>query len=187
MNSSPAASPARCMQFIMTLPLKLIERIIAILLILWATFELFATFWTLNYFASTGFEMKLLTWDNISYFKVFKTYHLNILVPLLSIFSATYLLLQKRTGWILTIAVCLINAISYVIFSLNLTGTYDNLDNSTFYFVNGVIASIYLLFLFLLLQRPFKDKYSASNKIWTPILIMTGIYLVDRIILIAFR
>ena len=171
----------------MTLRLKVIEKIIAILLILWATFELFSIFWTLNYFASTGFEMKLLTWDNISYFKVFKNYHLNIIVPLLSIFSATYLLFRKRIGWILTIAVCLINIIGYFILILNLSGAYDSVNSSTFYFIHGVIIAIYLLFIFLLLQRPFKEKYSATNKMWLPILILIGIYLIDRIILFAMR
>jgi uncharacterized membrane protein len=165
----------RYMQLIMTFRVNLIEKIIAILLILWAAFELFCTLWTLNYFASTGFEMKFITWDNISYSKVFKNYHLNILVPLLSIFSAIFLLFRKRIGWILTIAVCLINAISYVILILNLSGAYDKVNSSIFYFIHGVIISIYLLFIFILLQRPFKDKYSASNKMWLPILILTGI------------
>ena len=156
------------MQFIKTIRLNLTEKIIAILIILWAAFELFSTLWTLNYLVSTGFEMKVLTWDNISYIKVFKNYHLNILVALLSIFAATFLLFRKRTGWILTIAVCLINVINYVILILNLNGAYGKVNSPAFYFIHSVIILIYLFFIFLLLQRPFKDKYSASNKMWLP-------------------
>ena len=171
----------------MTFRLNLIEKIIAIVVILWAVLELFSTLWTLNYLTSTGFEMKLLTWGNISFSKVFKNYHLNIIVPLLSIISAVFLVFHKRIGWILTITGCIINVISYTILFLNLTGAYDKINNSTYYLVNGVIIAINLLFIFLLLQRSFKDKYFATNKMWSPIIIITSIYLIDRIILFAFR
>ena len=171
----------------MAFRLTIIEKIISIFLILWAGLELFSIFYTLETIISFGLEQKFLTWNNLSFSKIFKNYHLNILVSILSLFSAAFLLFQKRIGWILTIAVCIINIFSYLIPLLNINEAYNKINNSTFYLIGGILIAVFSTFITLLLQKGFRDKYYFSTKMCYTILIITSIYLTDRILLLIFR
>ena len=78
----------------------------------------------------------------------------------------------------------IINVMSYVLHLLNLKRAHSKIgDLTAFYVIGGVILAIYLTLTILLLQKPFRDKYPATKKMWLTIIILVGLYLVDRILL----
>ncbi len=186
-NSRTSASPGTLYAIFMTAKFTIIEKVIATLLIILAVLELLSVIWQLQFSITIGFESKRLTWESISFLTIFKNYHLSVFLSLLTLFAATALLFTKKIGWVLSIAASIVHCLSYIMLLLNLKATYTKSANSTFYVINGLFIGLCLTFVILLLQKAFKDKYFVSNKMWLTIIVVLGIYLIDRVLLFLLK
>ena len=168
----------------MSLKWKIIEKIIAVLLIIFAASEFYSVLFTIDNQLNIAFGNQPINWENVSFVKLFKTYHLETFVSVFTFIAAVLLLIKKRVGWTLSIAVIIINILSYLIFLFHQKGRYEEIRDFLLYFICSLIIIIYLAFLILLFQKPIREKYFTSRKASFIIGLIVGIYLIDRILIL---
>ena len=159
------------------------EKTIASILIVLACLQLYSGLSTLKFMLDISFSLGQLTWDKISLTKIFKNYHLQTLLGLVTISGATLLLFNKKLGWILSAAVAVIQAINIILMLVIYKGSNYKKEGFSFvYLLVGLIILFYLAAATLLVQKPFRNKYSPTNKSWLSILVLVLIFFIDKII-----
>ena len=160
----------------------IIEKTIAVLLIVLTCLQLYEALSTLKFMLDIGLQYGHLTRENISFVKIFKNYHLQILSLLVALLGATLLLFNKKLGWILSAAIVVIQAINIILIVFNYKGSKFNAEGFLVaYLVAGLIILFYLASAFLLLQPPFRIKYAVTNKSWLAVLLVVLIFFIDKI------
>jgi hypothetical protein len=85
------------------------EKAIAIALILWGGFVLYASSVGLYQFIEMCFKYAKLNWKTISLLKLFKNYHQAFLLSSAMIFAGISLLRNKKIGWTTALITLLLN------------------------------------------------------------------------------
>jgi hypothetical protein len=165
----------------MTFPLKITEKIISLLLILWGCFSLY--FLSKEYYLifSYGFESGKLSWQEISLFKIFKNFHLIFILPCLTVFAGIFLALNKKIGWVTALIVLLLNALLIFIPSNKSWSIIEKRDFDTI----AILIVTELLFFglfYTLLLKPFRLKYAPVNSAVKVVILTTVLVLLDKII-----
>lgn len=158
----------------MTPLLSITEKTIASLLIVWAVL--------LGYFLTGGimtlFEIGLI--QPISLIAFIKLYHLFCLLPLLTIVAGLSLLFNTRFGWMLSLALLIINGLFFLI-PTEKGKTMLN-DGTSIILVSSLV--LFSLILFYILVRPvFLNKYNPTRNTWLTIALIASFVLADKFIL----
>jgi len=160
----------------MTSRYSTIEKIISILLFAWGvTFFVGAIISNYNFF-QLQFKNGNLNWQTISFLKIFRRYHLIILLALATIFAGASLFRNKRVGWTLAMTTLLLNALLPFI----PIDKYDEVFYKNFLFQEALLSIAFVTLFFILLLKPFRQKYNVTNKTWLTIATMTGIILIEK-------
>ena len=151
----------------------------ALLLLASGSYMLYMSIYALHQIISIGYNYGLLNKETISYLKIFKNFHLQILLGLASICSGGLLLFGKRLGWLIALIVLFSNA---TILLIPRPGKYFHeyyVDKSFFLF--GVpLALLFLLAFSILLLKPFRKKYCPIQKTWWTIGAAILIVIIDK-------
>jgi predicted neutral ceramidase superfamily lipid hydrolase len=159
------------------------EKIIAVLLIVFACVKIYALSFSMYWTFDIAFNQAHLTWKEISLTKVVSNYHLETILSLATLVGAILLLCNKKPGWILTAAISIIGLVQFIIMLVKFKGDKHQLGNDLWlYLLPGILIAVYLTFLILLLQKPFRIKYAMTRKSWLTILLLVLIYFTDSII-----
>ena len=162
----------------MTSRYSTIEKVISILLFGWGVTFLVGTIISNYNFLQLEFKNGMLSWQTISFFNIFRRYHLMILLALATIFAGVSLFLNKRVGWTFAIITLLLNAILPFI----PVDKYDGLFYSHFIFQEILFSLAFASLFLILLLRPFREKYNVTNKTWLIIATITGIIIIEKTI-----
>ncbi|MGZ4090718.1 MAG: hypothetical protein ACXVNO_08360 [Bacteroidia bacterium] len=162
------------LQVTMTTLLSITEKVIASLLIVWAIllcYFLIGGAWTL-------FELGVI--QPMSTAEFVMSYHLILLLPLLTFIGGILLLFNKKSGWKLSLATLIINNLFFLIPSAK--GKSVLTEKSLMIFVSA-LAFLSLLFFYILVRPAFRNKYNATSMTWLTIGIMAILVLADKLIL----
>lgn len=154
----------------------LLEKIIAMLLFVWGGLLLF----TISRFLYI--ILGHISWQSFSVSRFFKNFHLNILLPTVTLIAGILLFFGKRIGWILALIATFLNGILiYIPADMN----DRKLQEMEVYSLIGIsLVSLLCLTSFcILLLKKFRAKYSFTNgTIWIVAMISILVTL-DKIIL----
>jgi hypothetical protein len=165
----------------MTKRFTILEKIIASIFILSGVLMFYTSWDYFVYLLNWTKEYMPLKKYEISYYKVFKNYHLSFLLPLASIFAGILLLLSKKAGWVISVIVLLINC-DTGIYLLYKMGCLKAPDTTSLVIVITMLVIIVLLLIVLML-KPFRLKYKPTKQIFLIVAITTGIIILDRLFL----
>ena len=162
---------------------KIIEKIIGGLLIAICSVILIIIFWGINTTLQSNLEQSDLTLLNTSIYKLMITYHHQILKGLLGILSGFLLLRNKRIGWIMSIATCLIYGIETImIIFIKKSEEIKIFESESYLIFAGLIAILFLSLTITLTNKQFRIKYSPNRKSWIAVGIITLIFMTDLLI-----
>ncbi len=162
--------------------MTIIEKIIASLLIIFACLEAYLLYWQINYIVEIASGREFVKKFEVSYIALLINYHSQLISVLLGFFAGLFLLLNKKTGWILAVATCLIRSIMYSYTFLQADISGDKATKPAPYLVFIGLLGIAITVLILLLQKEFRNKYQVSVKTWGIISLITILYFIDMIL-----
>jgi len=169
----------------MTRNIRYSEKAIGIFQVAWGALTLFVAIYGLKIFCEMGVTYFQLRLEEVSFWKILKTYHYEFLIAILSLISGVLFILNKKAGWQLAIITSIVTAINSAI---NLIYFYDRpdklfLNKTTTILLGATIILVFFLISFILLSKPFRIKYSPTGKIWWAIIVIAGLLLVDSLII----
>lgn len=158
----------------------IIEKSIALLLIIFAGFGLYVAYMQVDILLTFGRESKLIGPGDSAFFKLVVAHHSQIIPALLELIAGLLLLFNKKAGWLLSVTVCMASAIVFCIIFFKADPPWEEAKEMAFYLVYLGTLFSFLTMLLLLLQKPFLDKYKPSKYSQAIILLLAGIYLTYR-------
>src|SRR6266498_5190865 len=162
----------------MTPRYTIIEKIISILLFGWGLTFLVAAIISYYNFFQLEFKNGMLNWQTVSFFKIFRRYHLIILLSTGTIFAGLSLFLNKKIGWTFALITLLLNAFLFFI----PTDKSDEIFYSHFIFQELLFSVVCLTLFFILLLKPFREKYYLTKKTKWTVITITGLILIEKTI-----
>ena len=106
---------SHCKQFKMTPRFTFIEKTISLLLIIWGGVFLYFVILGAYYVFNAGFKDGNISWQTISFARIIKNYHLQILLPLATSLAGLLLLFNKKIGWTCALITLLLNSFLFLI------------------------------------------------------------------------
>lgn len=155
----------------------IIEKIIGVIIGIWGILTLYTVTSTIADMITRGYAAA----NHLTYFQLFLQNHLNFFLALATLFAGFMLVFNDKKGWLL----CIICTALYV-FTFFRSSQINSTDTSQPYYAffksYSVMALLFLAMLILLIQKPFRKKYSATAKnfLWIAVIIIAAI--VDKII-----
>ena len=121
--------------------------------------------------------------NDISFYKLIKTYYHQILTAILGISSGFMLLRTSRIGWIMSVSTFLIYGIGTIVNILlkKYEGVRISELNSELFFVL-LIAFLFLTLAISLTNKQFRIKYLPNRKSWLAIGIISMTFMIDLMI-----
>ncbi len=118
---------------------------------------------------------------NLSYMRVFKMTHLNFLLALATIFAGTLMIFNDKEGWLLSI-IC--TAMYTITFFMSAKFNSKSSAEPYFHFFKSylLIALLFLVFVILLIQKPFRQKYHSMMKNWVWTIAILTVLIIDKMI-----
>ncbi|MEO6548051.1 MAG: hypothetical protein ABIN94_08630 [Ferruginibacter sp.] len=165
----------------MTKNLRITEKTIAIILILWGTFVLIISMFGLYSLIAFALHSPGLGWRQISPSKVFKIYHFEFILSIVTLVAGWLLISGRKLGWASAVVVLIYNSL-YFLLSIARENAKETPNTSLLIF--SVFASIvFFAFAVILLFKPFRFKYSPGLKSWMGMAILLILLIVDGIVL----
>jgi len=158
------------------------EKVIGALQIIFGTFVLFVFFFGLKNLYELGITYYHLTWEKISILRVIRIYHAEFIFGTLIIISGLLLLLNKKSGWMLTVITSFVTGMLGGISLLNLyfiPGKVESNKTETTV-LDLIILVVFFSISFILLSKPFKTKYNPTKRTWYTIIITVALLLGDK-------
>ncbi|RZK02095.1 MAG: hypothetical protein EOO46_18745 [Flavobacterium sp.] len=125
-----------------------------------------------------------LTWNEISFYKLFKRNSIIFILGFIAVFGGFYLIRNDLKGWILSLVFFISTVIIIVIRFIQLI--YEGLkdaDGLGIFFIVAVIL-VFFLIAFYLTKRQFLLKYSSKRNDWIFMMASTVFFVVIQLILI---
>ena len=159
------------------------EKVIGIIQILLGLFIISVTTYILYNVLDNFMKPNHLQWQDLSFYKIFKNYHLSFIIPLLFLISGVLLLKNKIAGWIIGVATWITIGIGEILSIGKVVGNKYNswTDWNTFYLLLFTIFACSIAILMLTIE--FRKKYNPNWKNW---LVMFSIILfltLDRLLI----
>jgi hypothetical protein len=163
---------------------KLIEKSLSILSIVFGIFVILLVFYTWEVILSRYFDTGLITWDNLSFFKVFKNTHFFMFLGILGLISGILLLKNKRSGWISNLASWISYAVGIIIvyWKGNQSGKLL-VESQTHFAIILSIVFVFLIFASLLLSKSIRLKYKPTSNSWIAVGLIILTFVMDKILL----
>jgi drug/metabolite transporter (DMT)-like permease len=162
---------------------QITEKIIAGVLITWGCILFFEGAYALyNLFQIL---LQNLKWEQISLFKSFKIFHLQILLPLTTISGGIFLLIGRKIGWILSLIASLVSAGIYLI-PYDKVFEKEDYKNSEFILFVSCIAIFFLAISIVLALKPFRNKYKPTKTNWLIISVVVFLIFADQFLAYVF-
>lgn len=163
---------------------ELFEKTISWIQIIFGIATISFVLWTLNLTVSTILDHSDYTWNDVSFYKLFKNHYFIILSGFLCISSGVLLLKNKKTGWILSVITWLLYGLGTLINLLtkNDENEYFFESNSDFIIIGIILALFFTLALSLTL-KPFRTKYKANLNSWFIIGLITLIFVISKLLI----
>lgn len=154
-----------------------IEKIIALLLILWGVLVLYSVVFTVyNMLGKTYITLAQTTTAQI-----ISKGHPSAIVSIICIFGGFLLLYGDKRGWILSVVSTFVYAIILGISSKS-KGADTTLLFSQFYKSYGAVALTFGVAFIILLLKYFREKYKPSTKNFIWIAVIVAILIADNMI-----
>ncbi|CAN5177424.1 hypothetical protein BH11BAC6_BH11BAC6_00460 [soil metagenome] len=154
----------------------IIEKIIAILLVLWGLFCLY-------YIVTVAAGMINSVPKNLggaNYWYVLQVNHLSVILSILCVFGGFMLLFSDKSGWMLSVVSSIMYCISFFISSRSNTADTD--PYAIFYKSYGITAILFLIISVVLFLKPFRQKYLPSGKTYLWLISLLMLLVIDKII-----
>ena len=160
------------------------EKVIATFLIIFGVFTLFVIFYGFKVLYDTGTTYSQLTWERISIWKVFKTYHAELILGMLTIIAGFLLFFAKKSGWILAIISSLVNSIIGLILLFKFYFNPEKPDFNKTALISFVLLIVLSFFVicYKLLSESSIGKYNATKQTWWTIIIVGLLLIIDKIL-----
>jgi hypothetical protein len=118
---------------------------------------------------------------NLSYMRVSKMNHLNFLLALASMFAGVLMVLKDKEGWLLSIICSSMYTITFFI-SARFNSKGSTQPYFEFFKSYSLMALLFFLFVILLIQKPFGQKYHPTTKNWIWIIVILIVLIIDKMI-----
>ncbi|KAB5483112.1 MULTISPECIES: hypothetical protein [Flagellimonas] len=163
---------------------KLFEKVISGFQIIFGITTISFLLWSLNLTITIIFENSDYTWNDVSFYKLFKNHYFFTFLGILSISSGILLLKNKKIGWILSVSTWLLYGFGTLIniFKKNDENEYIFASNSDF-IILGIIIVTFLILALCLTLKPFRTKYKPNLKSWFKIGIITLILITAKLLI----
>lgn len=160
--------------------IRIIEKIVAFSLAAWGVILLFTASRALV------FLIGLVPANELSILNLFVHYHIMLMVPLASVVAGVLLIFEHRIGWAMSIITLLLNAFVWLIPQDRYQFTKFTSDNG--YLMGlAVVNLVCLAAAIVLVSTPFKKKYMPGKATWVTIAGITGIVLIDRLLMLLVQ
>lgn len=156
----------------------IIEKVIAVILLLWGIYSLYNLISYIADMINTGYVNSI----GKSYWQLAADNYLGVLASLACIFAGFLLLTADRMGWILSLMASAASAVSFFMSSRS-NAIHDKLQFSEFYKSYGITALVFIAIFFLLLLKPFREKYLPTSKTWLWIFGIILLFIINKLIL----
>ncbi|SEE50289.1 hypothetical protein SAMN04487765_2846 [Tenacibaculum sp. MAR_2010_89] len=156
---------------------EITEKVIGAFQIFFGILILVLEIWSIKLSFNIGLKHYNYSWENISIFKVFKNYHYQILIPLLTIFAGVTLMLKKRIGWLFGVVTSVLHVMSMILFSV----TNATVENKYLNFIYVFISTLFILITVLLMNKHIRSKYNLTKQTWVIIGLLLILLFLDKL------
>lgn len=140
--------------------------------------------WFMKLGLSQFYELSNKSWENLSYFNLFKIYNFNIIWSLIGIIGGVKWFKNQKSGWLLSILFWILSSYSATLFivKLNYKKSLSNTDTdvSLLFYLILIISG---LFSIILLSKYFRKKYIVERKSILLYISLLILLMIDRFIL----
>ena len=156
----------------------IIEKVIAILLLVWGI----AALYTVTTTIANMFKLGYIASQHISYFQLFVGAHLNFFLAIAAIVGGFMLFFNDKFGWIVSVVSCALYVVTFFRSSqanaVSSTQPYNAFSKSY-----SLMALLFLIILVFLIQKPFLKKYNVTATNWIWIIVIVALLILDKLFL----